>query len=168
MDGLVESELIFDLATGALTPATPTSPGLERIGTNTNREAEQDVLEAIQEIVAEEDDFDSVSNQDPDRENSSGLSTLRLKRPRPILVQLPASTLISPRSVCANSVPPVELVREWQAVDRLMRADPSQANEDFIEFELDKFSCYVDTALQFGDGCATQSCNIHREGDLLL
>lgn len=135
MDGLIDSDLGLDLAPPATGP----------VGASTKREAEEDAREAIHEVVAVEADFGSVAHDDSDRDNASGLPTSGLKQLRPISVQLPPSTLIFPRSVYDGFVPPAERARERQALETLMRADPSQAGEDFIQFELDNFSCYVDT-----------------------
>lgn len=152
MEGLPPSYLGLELASASLTPVFRSSPSTNRFDAVTKKELEEDILQAINEIAAEEDDFSSVAEDESDRDND-----LQPSRLKPITVQLPVSTLIYPRSVCANYVPPVKLVKEWQAIESLLDADPSQKEDDFIEFELDQFSCYVDTSQYDSDMRALHS-----------
>lgn len=145
MDDAIGPEFGLELASDFSVPVSRASPSTGRVSAGVKREIEEGILEAINEVVAEEGDFSSVEAQDATRETSSGLAVLQTDRLKTITVQLPASTLIFPRSVCANYAPPAEVVKERQAVQSLLGADPAQEDEDFIEFELDKFSCYVDT-----------------------
>lgn len=105
---------------------------------------------AIDEAAAEQDAFDSAceaSSEDP----SKTAEKLRLRK---IVISLPPATLISPRSVFERSedakgsqgfVPGAPRVDELQAIRNLLKAERSQKEEDFIEFELDNFCCYVHT-----------------------
>lgn len=157
MDSIPISDLGFELANAFSTPTLRDSPSTNPIDTLTNREVEEDILQAINEVVAEDEDFSSITEDESDRENSSGLAELQPSRLKPVTVQLPVSTLIYPRTVCANYEPPVKLFKEWQAVENLLNAEPSQKDEDFIEFELDQFSCYVDTTQYDSDMRALHS-----------
>ncbi|KAF3763083.1 S-adenosyl-L-methionine-dependent methyltransferase, partial [Cryphonectria parasitica EP155] len=64
---------------------------------------------------------------------------------RRIVVDLPRSTLVSPRSAYEPFDPPASRKTEREALQALLRADPSQRNEDFIQFELDDFACYMNS-----------------------
>lgn len=141
-------DLTPDLAGGFLTPAQRKSPSTAPVpDSGIRRTEEEDILDAINEVAAEEDDFSSGSDEDAYRERSWGqVVTRRPHHLKPITVQLPASTLVHPRSVGANFVPPLSPLKEKQAVQILLNAEPSQKDEDFIEFQLDQFCCYVDTA----------------------
>ncbi|KUI72320.1 DNA (cytosine-5)-methyltransferase 1 [Cytospora mali] len=65
-------------------------------------------------------------------------------RARNISVQLPPSTLQCPRSIYEDGFS-LSISKERVAVQSLLEADPTQADDDFIEFELDNFSCYVNS-----------------------
>lgn len=105
---------------------------------------------AIDEVAAEQDAFDSISETSCEHP----LRAAQIPRRRNIVISLPPSTLISPRSVFersegmdshGGSVLCAPLVDELHAIRNLLKANPSQMDEDFIEFELDSFSCYVYT-----------------------
>lgn len=98
-----------------------------------------DAIASINEAAAEEADFDDAS-ETPSEPFQRPSSDSRLQK---IFVSLPKSTLISPRSVFEPFEPPAPHKTEGQALQSLLRADPSQKNEDFVQFELDNFSCYV-------------------------
>ncbi|KAI1385819.1 S-adenosyl-L-methionine-dependent methyltransferase [Hypoxylon trugodes] len=63
---------------------------------------------------------------------------------RPIIVEIPKSTLIHPRSHFQGFVPPVTEVTESEAIVSLLEAAKAQgsAQEGFIEFDLHDFSVY--------------------------
>lgn len=145
MQGISNSNLGFELADDSVTPEPSTCPSTEYVDLVSKREAEEELREAIDEVVAEEGDFHSVADEDSNYESLLALAALQPERLKKITVQLPPSTLIFPSSVCVNFEPPTKLVGEGQAVQTLLIADPTQKDEDYIEFELDKFSCYVDT-----------------------
>ena len=72
-----------------------------------------------------------------------------IRQSRNIDVELPTSTLVHPRSQYDGFTPPLPPCEERDAVASLMaviEAHGNGANEDFIEFELDSFSFYIDTA----------------------
>lgn len=64
-----------------------------------------------------------------------------------ICVELPPSTLVSPKSVWGGFTAPAPPARERFALDQLMLALEAQGghNGDFIEFEVDQFSFYVNS-----------------------
>jgi DNA (cytosine-5)-methyltransferase 1 len=65
-------------------------------------------------------------------------------------VRLPKSTLVTPRGRYDGWNPPAPRAKERVALASLLEHLESQAdldNEDFIEFELDKFSVYVESTL---------------------
>ncbi|KAK4194787.1 putative DNA methylase [Triangularia verruculosa] len=59
-------------------------------------------------------------------------------------VEIPVSTLITPRSQHDGFIPPLPVTKEWMAVKALVDAHGA-TNEEFIEFDLDQFSFYLDT-----------------------
>lgn len=133
MDDLITSDLVPYLGGGAETP--------ELIG---SRDEELEAA-AIDEAVAEEEEFGRESETPSDDGQSSRL--------RSVFVSLPTSTLVHPRSVFERTddlassegfAPPAPLSAEWDAIQSLLRADSSQKEDDFIQFELDDFTCYVD------------------------
>lgn len=63
---------------------------------------------------------------------------------RRISVILPPSTLQCPRPAYEEGLS-LSVSKERVAVQALLEADPTQANDQFIEFELDNFSCYIDS-----------------------
>lgn len=113
-------------------------------GDGTSRDEELEAA-AINEVVAEGDEF--MEESDLPSENVPR-STSQGSKLQKLVVNLPVSTLIHPRSVFERTddfTPPAPPVGEWEAIQSLLSADPSQEEEDFIQFELDNFSCYVDT-----------------------
>lgn len=104
---------------------------------------------AADEAVAEEEEELSRGSQTPSGDGQSS-------RLRNVFVNLPTSTLVHPRSVFQRTddlagsegfAPPAPLATEWDAIQSLLGADPSQKDDDFIQFELDDFTCYVDIPL---------------------
>jgi len=70
-------------------------------------------------------------------------------RSKNISVDLPQSTLIHPRSRYEDFIPPLRPSKEWNAVASLMETPETQeriAQGEFVEFELDSFSFYVNGA----------------------
>ncbi|KAI2631123.1 hypothetical protein GGS21DRAFT_523388 [Xylaria nigripes] len=62
-----------------------------------------------------------------------------------VTVALPFSTLTQPKSVFDGFEPPIPEVTERQAVTVLVDSMPAdEVSDDYIEFELDSFSIYVD------------------------
>jgi len=68
-----------------------------------------------------------------------------------VTVELPLSTLTEPASHFVEGfIPPAPEEREWRAVATLLDlvpTDPRVSEDDFVEFELDNFSIYIDTVL---------------------
>ncbi|KAI0160133.1 S-adenosyl-L-methionine-dependent methyltransferase [Xylariaceae sp. FL1272] len=62
-----------------------------------------------------------------------------------VTVALPFSTLTNPRSLYDGFVAPAPESRESQALEALLGLMGSDETHDFIEFELDDFSIYIDT-----------------------
>ncbi|KAJ9148477.1 DNA (Cytosine-5)-methyltransferase 1 [Pleurostoma richardsiae] len=60
-----------------------------------------------------------------------------------MVVELPRSGLIHPRSIFEGYEPPLPVAKERVAVSELLKFDESQLQDDFAEFELDQFSIYV-------------------------
>ncbi|OIW26488.1 hypothetical protein CONLIGDRAFT_620319 [Coniochaeta ligniaria NRRL 30616] len=83
---------------------------------------------------------------------SDATSLVGTQHPRQKLeVSIPKSTLITPRGRYHGWIPPAPRARQHAALASLMehlklQAEPA-SEEDFIEFELDKFSVYVDSTL---------------------
>ncbi|KAI0116224.1 S-adenosyl-L-methionine-dependent methyltransferase [Hypoxylon sp. NC0597] len=76
-------------------------------------------------------------------------------RERPIVVELPRSTLTQPRSLFDGFIPPAPQAREPDAIARLLDAvkarqppqDEQEDQEDYVEFDLEEFSIYTNTRL---------------------
>lgn len=150
MDVLVRSDLLDDLEDGNPTQVS-TSGRMDTLVTKASLpDLDNELVEAaVNELVEEQDESESIfeaTSGKLDRPTSSRLQN--------VVVSLPKSTLITPRSVFERSeglepaegfTPPAPVASEWEAIQSLLRADPSQKNDDFIEFELDNFSCYVYT-----------------------
>ncbi|KAB5542364.1 hypothetical protein GE09DRAFT_239913 [Coniochaeta sp. 2T2.1] len=69
-------------------------------------------------------------------------------------VQLPKSTLVTPRSRFAGWIPPASRTKEHVAVKALMERLAESVDidkEGFVEFELDKFCVYVNSAIYQDD-----------------
>lgn len=96
----------------------------------------EDAVEDIVEAIAQEDELASGTPSIADADNHRHLK---------VAVELPRSTLVSPRSLFEGFEPRAPCLPEQEAVARLLRADP-QRGEDFVEFELDQFACYVKEA----------------------
>ncbi|KAK4664949.1 uncharacterized protein QC763_509100 [Podospora pseudopauciseta] len=63
---------------------------------------------------------------------------------QPLSVEIPVSTLVTPRSQHDGFVPPFPVVKERIAVQALKEAHGAM-DGDFMEFDLDRFSFYLDT-----------------------
>lgn len=101
----------------------------------------QDDEAALLEAAAEEDDFD-----DTDLESDfDNVQQLPQTSSRGLIIEIPRSTLISPRSCFREAVDYVSVSEERTAVRHLLDSDPTQLDEDFIEIELDDFVVYIDT-----------------------
>ncbi|KAG6360817.1 hypothetical protein INS49_011884 [Diaporthe citri] len=104
-------------------------------------QSHQDDEAAFLEAVAEEDDFD-------DTDFESDFDNVQ-QRPqtssRGLVIEIPRSTLIAPRSSFREAADYASVSRERTAVRSLLDSDPTQLDEDFIEFELDDFVVYIDT-----------------------
>lgn len=70
-----------------------------------------------------------------------------------VIVSLPSSTLIHPRSAFERSEdlndsegfsPPAPVAAEWDAIQSLLQASSPRSKERFVQFELEDFCCYVD------------------------
>lgn len=104
-------------------------------------QSHQDDEAAFLEAAAEEEEFDDTDfesdfdkvQQHP-RTSSKGL-----------IIEIPRSTLIAPRSSFTEASDYVSVSRERTAVRSLLDSNPTQLDEDFIEFELDDFVVYIDT-----------------------
>ncbi|KAI7784243.1 modification methylase-like protein [Diaporthe eres] len=104
-------------------------------------QSHQDDEAAFLEAVAEEDEFD-------DTDLESDFDNVQ-QRPqtssRGLVIEIPRSTLIAPRSSFRGTADYASISRERTAVQSLLDSDPTQLDEDFIEFELDDFVVYIDT-----------------------
>lgn len=101
----------------------------------------QDDEAAFLEAVAEEDDFDDTEIES-DFDNVQQHAQTSSKG---IVIEIPKSTLVAPRSSFRDAANYVSVSRESTAVQSLLDSDPTQLDEDFIEFELDDFVVYIDT-----------------------
>lgn len=104
-------------------------------------QSHQDDEAAFLEAAAEEDEFD-------DTDLESDFDNVQ-QRPqtssRGLVIEIPRSTLISPRSSFRGDADYPSVSRESAVVRNLLDSDPTQLDEDFIEFELDDFVVYIDT-----------------------
>ncbi|KAK3290641.1 uncharacterized protein B0H64DRAFT_368033 [Chaetomium fimeti] len=64
-----------------------------------------------------------------------------------IQVELPSSTLVHPKSRHQGYIPRFPQTKERDAVSALLEAAGAQGQEEFVEFELDDFSFYVNSAV---------------------
>lgn len=69
------------------------------------------------------------------------------RRNENVEVILPESTLVHPKSQYEGYIPPFPPTKERDAVSALSEILGPHAQEDFVEFELNQFSFYVNTAL---------------------
>lgn len=98
----------------------------------------QDDEAALIEAVAEEDEFDETDlESDFDIVQQQPQASLR-----GLVIEIPRSTLISPRSAFRSNL---STIREAEAVQSILMSDSTQLDEDFVEFELDNFVVYIDT-----------------------
>ncbi|KAG8162426.1 hypothetical protein KVR01_008191 [Diaporthe batatas] len=98
----------------------------------------QDNEAALLEAVAEDDAFEET-DLESNFDNVQQQPQASLKG---LVIQIPTSTLIAPRSAFRSNV---STGKEFEAVRSLLESDPTQLNEDFVEFELDDFVVYIDT-----------------------
>lgn len=104
-------------------------------------QSHQDHDAALLEALAEEDEFDDTeleSDFDNVQQHPESFS-------KSLVIEIPRSTLIAPRSSFRRDADYVSVSRETTAVRSLLDSDPNQLEEDFIEFELDDFVVYIDT-----------------------
>ncbi|KAH6847280.1 hypothetical protein B0I37DRAFT_341365 [Chaetomium sp. MPI-CAGE-AT-0009] len=64
-----------------------------------------------------------------------------------IQVDLPRSTLVHPKSQYQGHIPPSPPAKERDAISALLELAGSQGQGDFVEFELDSFSFYVNSVV---------------------
>ncbi|KAK7736424.1 hypothetical protein SLS63_003402 [Diaporthe eres] len=127
------------LVTNDLRPGLSSGPmDLDEAPIQSHQDDEAAFLEAVAE---EEDDFDDTdfesdfdNVQQHPRTTSKGL-----------IIEIPRSTLIAPRSSFREDSDYVSVSTEPTAVRGLLDSDPTQLDDDFIEFELDDFVVYIDT-----------------------
>ncbi|KAK4131071.1 S-adenosyl-L-methionine-dependent methyltransferase [Trichocladium antarcticum] len=80
---------------------------------------------------------------------ASGAAEFEIRRSKNVCVELPTSTLVHPRSQYDGFAPPLPPSKERDAVASLLDATKAQrdvADKDFVEFELEAFCFYIDTA----------------------
>ncbi|KAJ4387740.1 hypothetical protein N0V93_008340 [Gnomoniopsis smithogilvyi] len=102
----------------------------------------EDAVAAIDD-ASEEEECDDNESEGPQKTLISSKRLEKRRSLRQIVVNLPTSTLIHPRSVFEGFVPPSPLATESEAIQSLLHADPTQKDGDFLEFELENFSCYI-------------------------
>lgn len=103
----------------------------------------EDVVAAVDEAAAGEE-YDDNGSGGPGHSRAATTRGPQLERRlRNVTVTLPTSTLVHPRSIFEGFVPPAPLATEREAIQSLLDADPTQEDGDFIEFELESFSCYI-------------------------
>ncbi|KAJ4422072.1 hypothetical protein N0V82_003263 [Gnomoniopsis sp. IMI 355080] len=103
----------------------------------------EDAVAAVNEAAREEEEYDDKEPERPGQTYAAAKRQKKKRKLRNVIVDLPTSTLIHPRSVFEGFVAPSPLATEREAIQSLLHADPSQEDGDFIEFELDNFSCYI-------------------------
>ncbi|KAK7732246.1 hypothetical protein SLS53_008535 [Cytospora paraplurivora] len=128
----------MDFVTSDLDPSlghdTPTAIGL----------AETAELEAELEEVALDSDSEVADLQR--FQHREAIPSQTQSRTQSINLELPLSTLQCPISVFeADEGRPISISKERVAVQSLLKADPTQEDGDFIEFELNDFSCYINS-----------------------
>lgn len=135
MDDIV-SDVLTDVYDGSLTPGYDRSQAAR----STDEESA-----SLDDAAVEGFDYDIDGDADefrgPARRSKKIKPTQR--KLRKITVDLPTTTLVHPRSVFDGFVPPAPLTTESAAIQSLLRADPTQEKDDFIEFELEDFACYI-------------------------
>lgn len=126
---------VLDLSLGRDTPTsiyTPTAIGLEATA-ELEAELQEDALGSDSEVA----DLQRFQHRE-------AVPSQTKSRIRSISVELPLSTLQCPISVFeADEGRPTSVSKERVAVQSLLEADPTQKDGDFIEFELNDFSCYI-------------------------
>ncbi|CAN8105157.1 unnamed protein product [Discula destructiva] len=103
----------------------------------------QEAAAAINEAALEEDYAGDAVDGEWDSPARSSEKKSADRKLRTVFVNLPKTTLIHPRSVFEGFVPPAPLATEAHAIQSLLEADPTQEDGDFIEFQLEDFSCYI-------------------------
>ncbi|KAI1807426.1 S-adenosyl-L-methionine-dependent methyltransferase [Daldinia bambusicola] len=82
------------------------------------------------------------------REIAPDLPIENAPRERPIVVEIPQSTLTQPRSLFRGSSPSFMEVNEADALSSLLKTSTvDQSLEDYLEFDLQDFSIYLDSDL---------------------
>ncbi|KAK3941323.1 hypothetical protein QBC46DRAFT_431654 [Diplogelasinospora grovesii] len=115
-------------------------------------ESELDEVPSRQKLVV-----DLTSDRDSQSlagDEGSGISDspvpFEISRSKHVYVDLPTSTLVTPKSRYAGYVPPLPPVRERVALASLMeclKSRNSETDQEFVEFELDHFTFYINSAL---------------------
>lgn len=101
-------------------------------------QAYQDDEAALPEALIEEDGFDET-----DLESDFDNVQQQPQAPsKDLVIEIPTSTLIAPRSAFRSNGP---TSKENKAIQSLLESDPTQLDEDFVEFELDDFVVYIDS-----------------------
>ncbi|KAK2607983.1 hypothetical protein N8I77_006622 [Diaporthe amygdali] len=100
----------------------------------------QDDEAALVEAEAEEAEFEETDLE-------SDFDNVQQHHPtsKKLVIEIPSSTLIAPRSAFRSPAEYAHISKEHSAVRSLLDSDPSQLDEDFVEFELDDFVVYIDT-----------------------
>ncbi|KAI3401141.1 hypothetical protein diail_287 [Diaporthe ilicicola] len=103
-------------------------------------QSHQDDQAALVEAVAEEAEFEET-----DLESDFEKVQQHPQFSKGLVIEIPTSTLIAPRSAFRGPAEYASVSNEGLAVRSLLESDPSQLDEDFIEFVLDDFVVYIDT-----------------------
>lgn len=114
-------------------------PGLSSGPMESHCDDEVAFIEAAAEEEADFEETDLESDFDNVQHHPQASS-------QDLFIEIPRSTLVAPRS--AFRIPEGDYgfaSREPKAVRSLLDSDPTQLDEDFIEFELDDFVVYIDT-----------------------
>ncbi|KAL7619513.1 hypothetical protein AAE478_010053 [Parahypoxylon ruwenzoriense] len=104
------------------------------------RSAPDDAESNIRFSEAEECPFDG-------QEVAPDIESTDTPREKPIVVEIPQSTLTQPRSLFEGFIPPATEVREPVAIAALLDAAKQQqsAEGEHVEFDLEDFSIYINT-----------------------
>ncbi|KAI0122686.1 S-adenosyl-L-methionine-dependent methyltransferase [Daldinia grandis] len=82
------------------------------------------------------------------RETAPDLPITNTLRERPIVVEIPQSTLTQPKSLFQDYIPPATQIKEADALSILFETTQAQKSlEDYVEFDLHDFSIYLNSEL---------------------
>lgn len=104
------------------------------------QQSHQDDQAALMEAAEEEAGFEET-----DLESDFDNVQQHAQISKGLVIEIPRSTLISPRSSFRSSAEYAGVSKESSAVRNLLASEPDQLEEDFIEFVLDDFVVYIDT-----------------------